>query len=122
MSLRTEEGSFRDREGRVFYDRGAVYRALSRRALEDWEAVESRSFFTKAMAAGKIVETRPAELPEDLEVGALEWVAALQHQKIPFISYPYEWSFSMLQDAALLQLELLQEALAEKFVLKDSSS
>ena len=40
---------------------------------------------------------------------------------MPFVSYPYEWPFEMLRDAALLQLALLDEALAEGFVLKDGS-
>jgi hypothetical protein len=37
------------------------------------------------------------------------------------VSYPYEWTFSMLRDAALLQLELLTAALAEDMILKDST-
>ena len=47
--------------------------------------------------------------------------AALRHERVPFVSYPYEWPFSMLRDAALLQLELLRAALAEDMVLKDAS-
>jgi hypothetical protein len=49
-------------------------------------------------------------------------VAALRHERIPFVSYPYEWSFSMLRRAALLQLELLLEALEDGVILKDGSS
>ena len=48
--------------------------------------------------------------------------AVLEHERIPFVSYPYEWTFSMLRDAALLQLELLRRALDEDLMLKDSSS
>ena len=40
--------------------------------------------------------------------------------KIPFISYPYEWSFQMLRDAALLQLKLLEAALGDNMILKDA--
>src|SRR4029078_10895774 len=47
--------------------------------------------------------------------------AVLEHDRVPFISYPYEWPFGMLQDAALLQLELLEAALDEDVVLKDAS-
>jgi ribosomal protein L11 methylase PrmA len=45
----------------------------------------------------------------------------LRHERIPFVSYPYEWSFSMLKDAALLQLELLQMALEHRLILKDAT-
>ena len=48
--------------------------------------------------------------------------AVLEHERIPFVSYPYEWTFAMLRDAALLQLELLRRALDEDLMLKDSSS
>ena len=46
----------------------------------------------------------------------------LEHARVPFVSYPYEWTFAMLRDAALLQLELLRRALDENLMLKDSSS
>ena len=45
----------------------------------------------------------------------------LRHARIPFVSYPYEWTFSMLKDAALLQLDLLLAALDHDLVLKDST-
>ncbi len=38
------------------------------------------------------------------------------HERIPFVSYPYEWTFSMLKDAALLQLDLLLAALDEDLI------
>ena len=46
----------------------------------------------------------------------------LKHQTVPFVSYPYEWSFGMLKDAGLLHLELLRAALDEDMILKDASA
>src|SRR4029079_19355321 len=48
--------------------------------------------------------------------------AVLEHERVPFVSYPYEWTFAMLRDAALLQLELLRRALEEGLTLSDASS
>jgi SAM-dependent methyltransferase len=45
----------------------------------------------------------------------------LRHERIPFVSYPYEWTFSMLKDAALLQLDLLLAALEHDLTLKDAT-
>jgi hypothetical protein len=59
--------------------------------------------------AGRIVRTE--------EAGE----ALLEHERVPFVSYPYEWTFSMLRDAALLQLELQLQALEEGLTLKDAS-
>jgi hypothetical protein len=64
---------------------------------------------TEALEDGRV----PAELR-----GA---AAVLRHEPVPFVSYPYEWPFSMLKDAALLELELVRRALDEGLTLKDAS-
>ena len=117
-----EAGSFRDPESRVFYADGAVYRALSKEGLEDFEALAGSSLFERAIADGRLVGTERVEDPSALPAPLVkERAGALRHERIPFVSYPYEWPFSMLKDAALLQLDLLAEALEEDLVLKDSS-
>ncbi len=40
---------------------------------------------------------------------------------VSIITYPYEWTFGMLRDAALLQLDLLEAAMAEDMSLKDAT-
>ena len=50
------------------------------------------------------------------------WAAVLEHERLPLVSYPYEWSFSMLKDAALLQLDLTRAALDEDMTLKDATA
>ena len=45
----------------------------------------------------------------------------LSHKKISFISYPYEWTFSMLKDAALLHLDILESSLENGWILKDAT-
>ena len=49
-------------------------------------------------------------------------VAVIQPRRLDFISYPYEWSFSQLKDAALLTLELQSRALDAGMRLKDASA
>jgi SAM-dependent methyltransferase len=119
---RLEPGSFRDPDSRVFRAGDAVLRALSERGLADWRAVSSTSFFHEALAAGKLVGTEAVDDVELPEEALHEGVAAvLRHEPIPFVSYPYEWTFGMLKDAALLQLDLLRAALREGVTLKDAS-
>ena len=86
-----------------------MLRELSPRAQQDWAALESTRFFRRALEDGRIVAT------EEISPGLL------RHERVPFVSYPYEWPFEMLREAALLQLGLLDEALADGFVLKDGS-
>ena len=124
-SLAPEPGSFRDWDGRVFGGSRRVYRALSESGLEDWEALAAADLFERYTATGELVRTERADGDVIGELQRLDpdagWVAALEHERIPFVSYPYEWSFSMLKDAALLQLELESAALAEGLTLKDAT-
>ncbi len=118
-----DTGSFRDREGRVFYQYGKVFRALSERAAAAWKRLDGTKFFPRCVAEGKIIATREAEFPQTtLAELSPHWVLALEHERVPFISYPYEWSFAMLRDAARLHLELMTIALAEDMILKDASA
>jgi len=101
-----EPGSFRDPESRVFYEGGEVYRALSSEGLADFEALEASGLLRDS----RLVGTERTDQP-----------AVLRHERLPFVSYPYEWTFSMLKDAALLQLDLQLAALDHGLVLKDAS-
>ena len=49
------------------------------------------------------------------------WRSVIEHDPIPFLTWPYEWPFSMLQDAALLQLRLLTASVENGWVLKDAT-
>lgn len=122
QSLGFEQGSFRDRSGRILYSSDSVLRVLSAEALSIWERLSKTNFFQEQSKKGSIVHT------EQLDNGSREklaiqneWPAILKHERIPFISYPYEWPFSMLKDAALLQLNLLLSSLKERFTLKDAT-
>jgi hypothetical protein len=113
-----EPGSFRDPESRVFYSGGGVYRALSPDGLADFEALRQSGLLDDP----RIVATEQVENGSvDRSLLVHEPAGVLRHERIPFVSYPYEWTFSMLKDAALLQLDLLLAALEHDLVLKDST-
>ena len=118
LSPRREPGSFRDPQSRVFYVDGEVRRALSSVGLEDFEALAA----TGLLEDPRIIGTeRIDDLPALAGLLAGEVAAVLRHEPVPFVSYPYEWTFSMLKDAALLQLDLLLAALDHDLILKDST-
>ncbi|MBM3465311.1 MAG: hypothetical protein FJX76_24725 [Armatimonadetes bacterium] len=116
-----ETGSFRDSGARVFYHDGAVYRALSRESLADWERLAASQFHARMRAEQKIVDSARADELLPLLEGDPRWQAVLRHETIPFISYPYEWTFGMLRDAAILHLDLLLAALEEGLTMKDAT-
>jgi hypothetical protein len=113
-----EPGSFRDPDSRVFYAGDAVYRALSREGLDDFVALQQAGLLEDPrIVATELVRDGPTPSVPLVK----ETAGVLRHERIPFVSYPYEWTFSMLKDAALLQLDLLLAALERDLVLKDST-
>lgn len=111
----SDPGSFRDPASRVVLDGGRVLRLLDERGLAAWKAVSASTFFASEMAAGRVIGTREVDDPTGTAAGALE------HDRLPLITYPYEWTFGMLKEAALLHLELLEKALTAGFTLKDAT-
>lgn len=111
-----DPSSYRDRRARVFYRDGEVLRGLTPTAREIWEQVNDSTFFGELSREGKVIATEL--LPTATESG---WAAVLRHERVPIISYPYEWSFGMLQTAAILQLEIIQRALEDGFAVRDAT-
>jgi ribosomal protein L11 methylase PrmA len=120
-SAALELGSFRDPDSRVVSADGRILRLLTKRGLADWRAFSATPLFAALVEEGKLVGTREAADAPALG-GLHDGVAGvLEHDRVPFVSYPYEWSFGMLRDAALLQLELVRRAVEAGLMLKDST-
>src|SRR5687768_4767205 len=118
-----EPGSFRDRTARIFYHDGKIFRGLNEVALEEWEALSATRFYRRMADSGAIVPTRQRDISFiPLSPSDSKWAGILEHEVVPFVSYPYEWSFEMLRDAAILQLDLVLAALDEGMGLKDASA
>jgi len=124
-AVRVEPGSFRDRDSRVVVAPDAVYRALSGTGADDWRALANSPLLERLTSDGSLIGTEevgPAALGDaaaDILPQGTETV--LRHERVPFVSYPYEWSFGMLRDAALLTLDLELASLDEGLTLKDAT-
>ena len=116
-SSRLDEASFRDPDNQVVHLDGRVLRQLSETGASDWEVLSASTFFGRAVTSGRLVGTVRA--PVDGAALADGWSAVVEHERVPFITYPFEWTFGMLADAAVLHLELLRDALRESITTKD---
>ncbi len=116
-----DSASFRDPSGHVYRIDGQIYRTVTDRALDDFEALRASGVYDELAAAGKVVaaEIIQGEVPEPLRRKAR---VVLKHPTLPFISYPYEWSFAALKAAALHHLEVHQAALERGMTLSDASA
>ncbi|HLM29085.1 MAG TPA: class I SAM-dependent methyltransferase [Acidimicrobiales bacterium] len=117
-----EPGSFRDPDSAVFTADGKVLRGLSGRAAADYERLSGTSFFPRLVGSGQIVRTAVHEGDAPPSPRGAPWTRVLEHERVPVVSYPYEWPFAMLREAASLQLDVLIAALGEGISLKDGTA
>jgi SAM-dependent methyltransferase len=114
-----EPGSYRDPSGFVFRRDGVLYRQINARFADDWAAFESSGLGQSLISKELLIphETAAVELAPEPDA-----VAVIAPAEIGFISYPYEWAFSQLKDAALLTLDAQVEADAHGMTLRDASA
>lgn len=120
MAGHTPAGSsFRDPNGFVFLANGTVYRQVNRSYQSNYELLHSSGLYDRLVGQGLLVPHAESDFPLPGDEDAYK---VLRPQTIPFISYPYEWSFSQLKDAALATLEVQLRALDHGMILKDASA
>lgn len=116
-------GSFRDPRARVLISENRVFRMLTEDAERDFRRVRETGLLDDLVADGHLVSFKDAEASEDiLPAGAQGASALLEHDKLPYITYPYEWSFSGLKTAAIFHLDLQIRALERGVKLNDASA
>jgi len=111
--------SFRDPSGFLFWKDGVLYRQINVGYKNDYD------FLIESGLYRQLLDERML-LPHE-EVLGIVWDRKLVYKIIkpeilPFVSYPYEWSFSQLKDAALLTLQIQKNALSCRMILKDASA
>jgi hypothetical protein len=119
MSWQAVEGSFRDPSGFVYTRDGTLYRQVNAGFREPFEAFIASGLYDELARDGLLVPHENVALEYAATVNAY---AVLRPERISFISYPYEWSFGQLQDAAVLTLDIQERALRKGFTLRDSSA
>jgi SAM-dependent methyltransferase len=106
--------SFRDPAGSVTVEAARVYRTVSAEVQPGFEQFLATSYAQDLVASRRLVSSRLSGL---LPAGA----AVYEHERIPFISYPYEWPPEMLWAAAELTAGLALAALEHGYGLKDAT-
>jgi len=119
MSDRAIGASFRDPSGFIYERDGQIYREVNRSYAADYDQLMSSGLYEVLTSKHLLVSHEEVE-----PVGAADadHHKTLRPEQVPFISYPYEWCFSELRDAALLTLRLQKLALAHDMTLKDASA
>ncbi len=116
-----DPGSFRDPDGRVFRIGEKVFRSVTGSAARNFARAEDAGVMRKLVDRGQLVDFTDVT-EQASKVGIEQADVLLSHPQIPFISYPYEWSFSLHKAAALAHLDLHLELLSEDFTLVDATA
>lgn len=111
--------SFRDPAGFIFTRDGTLYRQVNAGFREDFDLLIASGLHATLVERGALVSHDEAELSAAATPDAYR---VLRPERVPLVSYPYEWSFAQLRAAALLTLEVLAEGLARGMILRDGTA
>lgn len=114
-------GSFRDPSGNVYQVEGRILRTVNECFSRDFDFVTSTGLFKTLATEGLLL---PFEVMSSDVLGLSDPKPryVLEAPRLPFISYPYEWSFPALKAAALLHLRIHLQSLAVGVTLSDASA
>ncbi|MEH1009243.1 class I SAM-dependent methyltransferase [Winogradskyella sp. ECml5-4] len=106
--------SFRDPSGYVFVENGNIKRVINPIYFKQYKALTDSGFYDVLFKNNLLIPHEElSNTPEKI---------IIQAEKIPYVTYPYEWSFNMYKEAALLTLKLQKYSLEHGFSLKDASA
>ena len=106
--------SFRDPSGNIFIQDEIVLRTVNPIYFTQYNSLKESGFYKKLFDNSLLIPHQ--------EVAAEENHITLKPEKIPFFSYPYEWSFGQYKHAALHTLKLQKYCLQNGYTLKDATA
>lgn len=110
--------SFRDPSGFLFVQDGTLYRQVNHSYRQHYDSLLNSGLYKALVEHGLLISHEEVLL----DSGSCLLYKTLKPEVVPFVSYPYEWSFSQLQDAALATLQVQKLALRFGMSLKDASA
>lgn len=108
-----EVSSFRDPAGHIYYDQKKVYRQINPCYFKEYDYLINSGLYQELKEQKYLITHQ--------EIKRTPQKIIIQVEKIPYISYPYEWCFDQIKDTALLTLNILKIALKYNMILKDAS-
>jgi hypothetical protein len=119
MSHGLAEVSFRDPAGFLYRDQGDLRRQVNLVYREHYDQLMTSGLYRDLVTARLLIPHEEMAVQDRDPALAYK---VIRPEPIELISYPYEWSFSQYQDAALATLEVQRRALEHGMCLKDCSA
>ncbi len=112
--------SFRDPSGFLFTRDDTLFRQINKEYESIYKKLMTGGLYAQLIKKGWLI---PHEEVSDIKPADPDNAfLVIKPVKVDFISYPYEWSFSQLKDAALITLKIQGAALEKGLTLKDASA
>ncbi len=118
MPTEVVPSSFRDPSGFLFFRDNSIYRQINQGGREDYDHLMSSRLYSTLVDAGLLIPHEEVDVTPVVKERAYKIIKPVL---VDFISYPYEWSFSQLKDAALATLAIQKRAIEFGMSLKDAS-
>lgn len=119
MNNQQHSASFRDPAGFIFIKNGTCFRQVNKIYKSEYDHLMLSGLYKRLTEEGLLI----SHTEEHSELAVCDdMYKLLLPDQLSLISYPYEWSFDMLRDAALLTLSINKIAIEFGMVLKDASS
>jgi len=118
-SNRVVSSSFRDPAGFLFTDHDTLYRQINPSGYDDYFLLIESGLYEDLISSKSLISHE--EMDQYDRISPPEKII-IKPEPVAFISYPYEWSFSQLKDAALLSLDIQAACLQKDISLKDCSA
>ena len=96
-----------------------MFRQVNAACQEDYDTLMQSGLYKDLVGEGSLIPHVEVDHPGFDPSVCYRVIAP---ERIPFVSYPYEWCFSQLKDAALLTLAIQKSALQHGMILKDASA
>ncbi len=111
--------SFRDPSGFMYREKGVLLRQINLVYQKHYDHLMTSGLYEKLVQTEMIVPHKELRTPTVKQKPVYK---IIQPEEVPFISYPYEWSFNAFKDAALTILRIQKRALEYGMTLKDASA
>lgn len=118
VSYTRHPASFKDPSGFVFEAGGKFYRQVNQFYAPQYRQLMDSGLYQQLVQSNLLVSH------EELSVNYTQdpdWYITIFPETVSYISYPYEWCFAQLKDAALLTLKILRLSVEYDMVLKDAT-
>ena len=119
MNNRRLPSSFRDPSGFLFLRNGSLYRQVNTGYREDYDHLMNSGLYETLVGGALLIPHEEVDVESNCSGKVYK---IIKPELIPFVSYPYEWCFSQLKDAALATLDIQKRSLDFGMSLKDCSA